>query len=109
LERDVKREIQEEEQKRQEDLRRARNAAKTGEAYQEDVDCNDDHGDEPQQQQQNTPVEEKLQQLENEHEARLALVDCNKKIAEDVLKVRDRVNLVHYLRILASTSCCSSH
>mmetsp|Transcript_15134 Transcript_15134/g.25541 ORF Transcript_15134/g.25541 Transcript_15134/m.25541 type:complete len:557 (-) Transcript_15134:23-1693(-) len=86
LDRDVKRELQEEEQKRQEDLRRARNAAKTGEAYQEDVDCNDDHGDEPQQQQQNTPVEEKLQQLENEHEARLALVDCNKKIAEDVLK-----------------------
>ncbi|KAK1740166.1 hypothetical protein QTG54_009116 [Skeletonema marinoi] len=86
LDRDVKREIQEEEQKRQEDLRRARNAAKTGEAYQEDVDCNDDHGDEPQQQQQNTPVEEKLHQLENEHEARLALVDCNKKIAEDVLK-----------------------
>ena len=88
LDRDVKREIQEEEQKRQEDLRRARNAAKSGEAYQEDVDCNDDHGDEPEQpQQESIPVEEKLQQLENEHEARLALVDCNKKIAEDVLKV----------------------
>ncbi|KAL7500387.1 hypothetical protein ACHAWT_008141 [Skeletonema menzelii] len=87
LDRDVKKGLQEEEQKREEELKRARNAAKTGEAYQEDVDCNDNHEDGPQQQQQESiPVEEKLQQLENEHEARLALVDCNKKIAEDVLK-----------------------
>jgi len=93
LHEDVKRGLQEEEEKRQENLRRARNAAKTGEAYQEDVDCNDDHGDESQQHQQSIPVEEKLQQLENENEARLALVDCNKKIAEDVLKVRNRVIL----------------
>ena len=77
-----------------EELKRARNAAKTGEAYQEDEDCNDEHDDEPQQQQQESiPVEEKLQKLEDEHEARLALVDCNKKIAEDVLKVSDLVTL----------------
>lgn len=94
LNRDVKKGLQEEEQKRQEELKRARNAAKTGEAYQEDEDCNDEHDDEPQQQQQESiPVEEKLQKLEDEHEARLALVDCNKKIAEDVLKVSDLVTL----------------
>ncbi|KAL7435707.1 hypothetical protein ACHAXM_006034 [Skeletonema potamos] len=94
LHEDVKRGLREEEEKRQENLRRARNAAKTGEAYQEDVDCNDDHGDElqQQQQQQSIPVEEKLQQLENENEARLALVDCNKKIAEDILKAQ-KINL----------------
>lgn len=88
LHEDVKRGLKEEEQKRQEDLRRARNGAKTGEAYQEDVDCNDEGDEIQQQRQEGIPVEEKLQQLETENEARLALVDCNKKIAEDVLKVR---------------------
>lgn len=106
LDRDVKKGLQEEEQKRQEELKRARNAAKTGEAYQEDDDCNDEHDDEPQQQQQESiPNEEKLQKLEDEHEARLALVDCNKKIAEDVLKVSDHVNFLTCLRIIASISC----
>ena len=94
---DVKRGLREEEEKREKDLKRARRAAKKGEAYHEDVDCIDEHDDEQeQQQQQNMSVAEKLHQLEAENEARLALIDCNKKIAEDILTVR-------------GTSCCSEN
>ena len=86
LHEDVKRGLQEEEEKRQEDLKRARNAAKTtGEVHQED--CSRDEEKE-EQEQQTVPAEETLHQLENENEARLALIDCNKKVANDVLKVR---------------------
>ena len=82
----MKRALQEEEEKRQEDLKRARNAAKTtGEVHQED--CTRDEEKE-EQEQQRVPAEETLHQLENENEARLALIDCNKKVANDVLKVR---------------------
>ena len=86
LHEDVKRGLQEEEEKRQEDLKRARHAAKTtGEVHQED--CSRDKEKE-EQEQQRVPAEETLHQLENENEARLALIDCNKKVANDVLKVR---------------------
>ena len=89
LQKHVEDELKEEEEKRQETLRGARSAAKTGEAYHEDEHDNGGQYDEDIPQREHLSMEEKVKQLENEQEARLALVDHNKKIAKDVLKVRD--------------------
>ena len=108
LQKHVEQELKEEEEKRQENLRRARSAAKTGEAYHEDEhDCG--QYDEDIKHREQISVEEKLKQLENEQEARLALIDHNKKIAEDVLKVRDQcflktIDIDQYIALQRSNS-----
>ena len=91
LERDVKEGLRKEEEKRKEKLRKAQRAAQSGEAYHDDDfsdnDVDDCPGGEAQKNQEETNSTN-LEKLERENTAHLALIDHHKKIATDVLKVR---------------------
>lgn len=88
IDRDVTEELRKEEQRRKAKLNKARRSAKTDDkgACNEDSDdeCNStaDDGDNPEH-----PIDLTLEQLESENAAQLALVDHQKKIAQDILKV----------------------
>jgi hypothetical protein len=87
IDRDVNEELRKEEKRRKAKLNKARRAAKTDDkdACNEDSDdegISADDGDGPEH-----PIDLTLEQLENENAAQLALIDHQKKIAKDVLKV----------------------
>lgn len=108
LDRDVKEGLRKEEARRKSKLNKARKAAARGESYHEDdgdsvVDVVDvDEGDENEQ-------AVSLGVLERENSAQVALVDHQKKIAEDVLKVSLMVAgcLFYFFRVFAHT--CITH
>jgi hypothetical protein len=106
LERDVKEGLRREEERRKEKLRKAQRAAKEGESYHQDgdsdidgcgeevvADCQtkttDDIGNSTiDNEEANSTTIAHLDKLERENTAHLALIDHHKKIASDVLKVR---------------------
>ena len=106
LERDVKEGLRREEERRKEKLRKAQSAAKEGESYHQDSDSDidgcgeegvsdcqtkttDDIGNSTiANEEANSTTITHLDKLERENTAHLALIDHHKKIASDVLKVR---------------------
>ena len=84
LDRDVTDELRKEEERRKAALKKARRAANSGDCDEEDEESssNLDVGDDAE-----NPIDLTLEKLESDNAAQLALVDHQKKIAEDVLKV----------------------
>jgi hypothetical protein len=87
LHRDVKEGLRKEEEKRQEKLTRAQQRAANGEAYNHDSSSDEDEDATTDDQKVQGGGRTKLEHLERENTAHLALIDHNKKIAADVLKV----------------------
>ena len=105
LERDVKEGLRREEERRKEKLRKAQSAAKEGESHHQNgdsdidgcgeeglADCKtkttDDIVNSTIANEEANPTTITLDKLERENTAHLALIDHHKKIASDVLKVR---------------------
>ena len=90
LKMDVDEGLQKEEEMRNEKLRRAQSAARSGEVYHEDGSDEDSGACIIHAEGEDTNTQEDtLERLERENTAHLALVDHNKKIAEDILKSKN--------------------
>ena len=102
LDRDVTEELRKEAKRRKAKLNKARRAAKSDkDASNEDSDAEDsmaDDGDDAEH-----PIDLTLEQLETENAAQVALVDHQKKIAKEVLKVS------HFLCAIEQHSHLSYH
>ena len=105
----VKEELKKEEKRRKTKLRKARQADKSGECNDSsdaEVEASDDGLD------LNNPIDLTLEQLESEDAAQLALIDHQRKLAEEILKVRQCCDRFQYylfcvpLTIATNSSYC---
>lgn len=103
LDRDVTEELRKEEERRKVALKKARRAAESGvcDDEEDEESSNLDRGDDAE-----NPIDLTLEKLESENAAQLALVDHQKKIAEDILKVSIFVFLTNEMHALYGIAYC---